>query len=136
MQCDECGEYSDKIGVSAAGALRLCKACAKKRGYRLKFIGKGTLLDGYSLERETEGGCFVATVCYGSYECPEVLVLQRFRDDVLLSRSCGKIVVALYYRLSPSLAAWLRRRPALAGIVRRAVLDRLVHRLRRKDTAK
>ena len=28
-------------------------------------------------------GCYVATCVYGSYDCPEVWILRRFRDESL-----------------------------------------------------
>ena len=32
-------------------------------------------------DKETSsGGCYVATAVYGSYDCPEVWVLRRYRD--------------------------------------------------------
>ncbi len=30
-----------------------------------------------------KNGCYIATCVYGSYDCPEVWTLRRFRDDVL-----------------------------------------------------
>lgn len=47
------------------------------------------------------GGCYVATAIYGSYDCPEVWVLRRFRDDALMHRALGRALVRTYYFLSP-----------------------------------
>lgn len=60
------------------------------------------------------GGCYIATSVYGSYDCPEVWVLRRFRDYSLSRRVCGRILIKIYYAISPSLvrlfgnAEWFR----------------------------
>jgi hypothetical protein len=48
-------------------------------------------------------GCYIATAVYGSYDCPEVWVLRRFRDQFLLRSSFGKVFVKMYYFVSPVL---------------------------------
>lgn len=52
------------------------------------------------------GGCYVATVVYGSYDCPEVWTLRRFRDYSLASTWYGRLFIRMYYTLSPSLVKW------------------------------
>jgi hypothetical protein len=47
------------------------------------------------------GGCYIATMVYGSYEAPQVLVLRKFRDDVLSKADTGRLFIKCYYRLSP-----------------------------------
>lgn len=49
------------------------------------------------------GGCYVATAVYGSYDCPEVWVLRRFRDILLMKTWYGRVFVNAYYRISPFL---------------------------------
>ena len=46
-------------------------------------------------------GCYIATCVYGTYECPEVWVLRRFRDDILDSSWYGKLFIKIYYIISP-----------------------------------
>ena len=39
----------------------------------------------YKIENVTKiGACYIATAVYGSYDCPQVWVLRRFRAEVLL----------------------------------------------------
>ena len=33
-----------------------------------------------SIDNPSNGACYVATAVYGSYDCPEVWTLRRFRD--------------------------------------------------------
>ena len=47
-------------------------------------------------------GCYVATAVYGSYDCPEVWTLRRFRDKVLAKTWYGRLFIKLYYAVSPT----------------------------------
>ncbi len=51
--------------------------------------------------------CFIATACYGDYNCDEVRSFREFRDVVLLSCNLGKKIVLLYYNISPKIATWI-----------------------------
>ena len=42
-------------------------------------------------------GCYVATCVYGSYDCPQVWTLRRFRDDTLGSTWYGRTFIRVYY---------------------------------------
>lgn len=50
-----------------------------------------------------QGGCYIATCVYGSYDCPEVWTLRRFRDYYLMRKFWGKIFVKIYYKTSPTI---------------------------------
>ena len=52
------------------------------------------------------GGCYIATAVYGSYNCPQVWVLRRFRDQILLKTRVGSAFVKIYYCISPVLVSW------------------------------
>lgn len=75
------------------------------------------------------GGCYVATCVYGSYDCPQVWVLRRFRDNTLAPSFAGRIFVRAYYAVSPTLvrlfgnAEWFKR-------ILRPFLDKTVEKLR------
>lgn len=49
------------------------------------------------------GGCYVATCVYGSYDCPEVWRLRRYRDFYLDKHWWGRIFIKIYYAISPKL---------------------------------
>ena len=51
----------------------------------------------------SSGGCYIATCVYGSYDCPEVWTLRRFRDQNLDTRWYGRLLIQAYYAISPSL---------------------------------
>ena len=46
-------------------------------------------------------GCYIATMVYGSYDSPEVLLLRNFRDQVLNQYAVGRLFIKVYYILSP-----------------------------------
>ncbi len=52
------------------------------------------------------GGCYVATCVYGSYNCPQVWTLRRYRDNVLASTWYGRLFIRTYYAVSPTLVRW------------------------------
>lgn len=66
----------------------------------------------------SNGGCFIATAAFGSYEAPAVKTLRTFRDRVLLSTAPGRAFVAAYYQISPPLADFIATSPLLKSIVR------------------
>lgn len=53
-----------------------------------------------------KSGCYIATYVYGSYDCPEVIVLRNFRDNVLSQHAVGRQFIRLYYAVSPKLVKW------------------------------
>lgn len=46
-------------------------------------------------------GCYIATMVYGSYEHPKVIILRRFRDGFLAKSQWGRNFINYYYRKSP-----------------------------------
>ena len=51
-------------------------------------------------------GCYIATAVYGSYDCPQVWTLRRFRDNTLASTWYGRLFIRTYYAVSPTLVKW------------------------------
>ncbi len=75
------------------------------------------------------GGCYIATCVYGSYDCPAVWTLRRFRDNVLQRSAAGRAFVRLYYAVSPSVVRWCGNARWFRHFWHNA-LDKLVARLR------
>lgn len=48
------------------------------------------------------GGCYIATAVYGSYDCPQVWTLRRYRDYKLAKSWLGRSFIRVYYAISPS----------------------------------
>lgn len=52
------------------------------------------------------GGCYIATCVYGSYDCPQVWTLRRFRDYTLAKTVIGRAFIRAYYTISPTIVKW------------------------------
>jgi uncharacterized repeat protein (TIGR02543 family) len=74
----------------------------------------------------TGTGCFIATAAYGSPTAEQLDVLRGFRDGVLLESAAGSQFVALYYRLSPSIADFISENSFLRTLVRELLIDPVV----------
>lgn len=51
-------------------------------------------------------GCYVATAVYGSYDCPQVWTLRRYRDTKLAKTWYGRCFIYTYYAISPTIVKW------------------------------
>ena len=49
---------------------------------------------------------YVATCVYGSYDCPEVWTLRRYRDNTLAETWYGRMFIKTYYAISPTIVKW------------------------------
>lgn len=67
---------------------------------------------------DDEGKCFVATASYGSSIESRVVLLRKFRNQLLLTNSIGKKSVSVYYSLSPAVEDYVRQNRWLKAIVR------------------
>lgn len=83
-----------------------------------------------------KNGCYIATCIYGSYDCPEVWTLRRFRDDSLQRNCLGRIFIKLYYAVSPMIVKMLGDKKIFKTLGKK-YLDALIIRLQNggiKDT--
>ena len=69
-----------------------------------------------------ENKCFIATAAWGSPLESHVAMLRRFRNHFLLTNAPGRELVALYYRLSPPLARFIRHHAKARAAVRTALV--------------
>lgn len=80
-------------------------------------------------EKGKPKGCYVATCVYGSYDCPEVWVLRRYRDYTLRETWYGRSFIKVYYVISPKLVEWFGKTHWFKSICQKRT-DKLVARLR------
>lgn len=74
------------------------------------------------------GGCYVATAVYGSYDCPQVWTLRRYRDYTLAKTWYGRAFIHTYYAISPTLVKWFGQTEWFQKLWR-GRLDSMVQRL-------
>lgn len=94
-----------------------------------------TVVSNSSAARQTytykKNGCYIATCVYGSYDCPLVWTLRRFRDLILSRHWYGRIFIRFYYSVSPTLvnlfgnARWFHR-------LFKSALNRMVYSLQKR----
>ena len=80
------------------------------------------------------GGCYVATAVYGSYDCPPVWTLRRYRDAVLSKSWYGRAFIRTYYAVSPSLVKRFGQKIWFTSFWR-GKLDKIVAKLQEKGIA-
>lgn len=81
-----------------------------------------TLLNIYSRLNQSNSGCYIATMAYGNYDHPQVVILRHFRDMFLSQRQWGRWFITYYYRYSPKLVERLKDHALINKFIRK-VLD-------------
>ena len=76
-----------------------------------------------------KSGCYVATAVYGSYDCPQVWTLRRYRDNTLAETWYGRAFIHTYYAISPTLVKWFGDTKWIKKMWQ-GKLDRMVKRLK------
>lgn len=80
---------------------------------------------------ESKSGCYVATCVYGSYDCPQVWTLRRFRDYELAKTWYGRAFIHTYYAISPTLVKWFGKTKWFKNMWK-PKLDKMVKELQEK----
>lgn len=76
-------------------------------------------------------GCYVATCVYGSYNCPQVWTLRRYRDQKLASTWYGRVFIHTYYATAPT-AVKLFGKTKWFNTMFRWRLDKMVDKLKKE----
>lgn len=79
-------------------------------------------------------GCFIATACFGNYEAQEVIVLRKFRDEVLIQTLLGRIFIKVYYWISPTIANAILRSDSIKKAIRKRILKPLICSIKKQNT--
>jgi len=87
-----------------------------------------------AISNPSKGPCYVATAVYGSYDCPEVWTLRRFRDYTLAETWYGRAFIYSYYAISPTLVKWFGKTNWFKTIWQ-TPLNKLVIRLQKNGVA-
>lgn len=74
--------------------------------------------------------CYIATAVYGSYDCPQVWTLRRYRDMSLAKNFYGRAFIKIYYALSPTAIKLFGKTKWFQHFWKKK-LDRMVYKLNR-----
>lgn len=78
----------------------------------------------------SSGGCYIATMAYGDYNHPKVMILRDFRDNVLDKSKFGRLFIKFYYCTSPSLVKLLKNQKFINLQIRK-LLDKFIIKLQK-----
>jgi len=78
-----------------------------------------------SSSKKSSEGCYIATMVYGDYDHPKVMILRQYRDEYLLKSFWGRCFVRVYYYLSPKAVRILHDKKRINDRIR-SRLDKLV----------
>lgn len=148
-------EFQDSVSTLAKAYGTLCESDAK----RLKIYGSKLLPEALESRRaklklfkaglpeekaaeitnekvstNTNPACYVATCVYGSYDCPEVWTLRRFRDYELDETWHGKLFIKCYYAISPTIVNWFGNTKWFKKFWK-SRLDKFVYKLNEKGVS-
>lgn len=127
--CKKCGKDLDlndkKIYSNQKVSLFACPSCKKLAPRDGEFCPHCK-----ALVTPPKEGCFIASVCYGEYDAPEVLILREFRDVKLLNSKTGKIFVKVYYSISPFIARKISKCDLLKKMIRSYILKPIIKKIK------
>lgn len=92
------------------------------------FVKGGIICDSFQATDSPSSGCYVATAVYGSYDCPQVWTLRRFKDNTLAETWYGRVFIHTYYAISPTLVKWFGHTQWFRKMWKQP-LDKLVNKL-------
>lgn len=78
-----------------------------------------------SSKSKSNEGCYIATMAYGDYNHPQVIVLRKYRDQYLSKTFLGRSFILLYYCISPKLVLILQGHKTINYYIR-LLLDKLI----------
>lgn len=78
-----------------------------------------------SIAENATTGCYIATMAYGDYNHPQVMILRQFRDEVLGRSLFGKAFIKMYYYYSPKLVMKLKNKKS-ANLIIRMTLNQFI----------
>lgn len=125
--CWKCGdepitnEYSFTDGFDNSIKYSICKSCFSG-GKKIQNLREG----------KNSKNCYIATVCYGDINAPEVELLRKYRDTTLAKNIFGIAFIKFYYKFSPTIAVKIKDKTRLNNIVRSAILNPIVNVLKKK----
>jgi Fe-S oxidoreductase len=80
--------------------------------------------------------CYIATLVYKDIDHPRVEILRNFRDNFLIKSSMGRLFVYSYYKTSPKIVIFLKKRTVLQSVIMlllNLVTDKLIKKTKHNN---
>ena len=126
----KCYEFESKCGAQCKECGKVyCINCASGFHRHLVTGGAACLNCGGALgpyEASANSGCFIATACFETPHSTEVLKLQKFKKDFLMSSILGTLFVKFYYIVSPAISNYIRKKDLLKKVIRDFLIKPIV----------
>jgi hypothetical protein len=114
------GAYAAYLGRTMLGAKETPNMIAL-----MDLVAKHTTNIGSSFGNSTQtatssngsSSCFIATACFGDPNNETVLLYRSFRERVLKKTKFGRQLVLLYYKISPSVADYIKEKAWLKKMI-------------------
>ncbi len=119
-KCEQQAVFDARYGKKRSRAWRRRAASGSRMHREYEFL---TALG----RKPRDPRCFIATEIYGANSI-ETEVLRRWRDARLRRRFVGRMLVRVYYSVSPALTPLISR-SRLARSIARSLLKRLIDRI-------
>lgn len=110
--------------MTRIGALDMTSDC------RAYFNTNNATLRSIDSKINPSDGCYIATMAYGDYDHPQVMVLRKFRDEYLDKRDWGKRFIKYYYAHSPIWVEHLKNHKTVNLLIRKC-LDSFIYFLKK-----
>jgi len=94
---------------SASTVLQKLESYSLPKHMKDEIYGVLTMIKQTESRLNPSTGCFIATHVYGSYNSKEVIQFRHFRDSYLNTFYFGRLLIDIYYKVSPSLVKSLGR---------------------------
>ena len=96
--------------------IKKIKSSYKEPSIKYKYVNNTNI-------NSNNGSCFIATCCYNDINHADVITLRKFRDKYLINNYFGRILIQIYYTISPSVIPILMKFNKLSLYLRVLVLE-------------
>lgn len=90
-----------------------------KKEYEKFFSYDKELLNFSSQKASKKEGCYIATMTYGDYNHPNVIIFRNFRDLKLRKNKIGVFFIKQYYNYSPKLVKILQNKKLINKFIKK-----------------
>lgn len=119
--------YSQRNSIYSGGKILYGTQSSAQNGVKKSSPQQNKNING-TQQNKTSKGCYVATCVYGSYDCPPVWTLRRFRDEILSNSFLGRAFIKMYYAISPTAVRLFGKQKWFHKLFK-SPLDKLVKKL-------